>query len=84
MTLVKMLEQAGLAPAHRIFELTSTKVENDKGTWYAPSVKKVDETSKSQLAAAYKWYKTVSAGNVRVDESSGEEESEASAGTREY
>lgn len=84
MTLVEMLKQGGLAPAHRVFELSVQKTENEKGTWYNPEVKKLGATAPKHLAAAYKWYQTVSAGAVRVDEPVAEEATDEATGTREY
>lgn len=85
MTLVEMLKQSRLSPAHRVFELTTVKTENEKGTWYTPEVRRVGETSQKHLAAAYEWYKTVSAGKVRVDEPEVDAQTNAEdASTREY
>lgn len=68
-TLVEMLKQFDLAPAHKVFELSTHKASNDKGTWFAPDVEQVADTSDEHLAIAYNWYLRVVKGGVKVDTS---------------
>lgn len=86
-TLVEKLKQFKLAPAHRVFELSTVKVQNDKGTWFGPEIQQVAETSAEHLTLAYKWYLTVSKGGVKVDNSDlarGEPAEAAPEGAREF
>lgn len=86
-TLVEKLKQFKLAPAHRVFELSSTKVSNDKGTWFGPEIQQVAATNPKHLELAYKWYLTVSKGGVKVDNSDlarGDAEEAAPEGAREF
>lgn len=76
-TLVEKLKQFKLSPAHRVFELSTTKVTNEKGTWFGPEVTQVAETSEGHLFQAYQWYLKVAKGGVKVDNSDLEKEAEA-------
>ncbi len=60
--------------ASKIFKLISTKVENDKGTFYAFDVEQGVDAKPEHTAAAYNWYLEISKNMVRIDEGDMEEQ----------
>jgi hypothetical protein len=74
MTLFKKLEAFKKPPASRVFSLSTFMKENDKGIFYVLDVAQKDgETPAHMMKAAYDWYKTVSAGAVKIDEDKDDE-----------
>lgn len=58
----------GKPPASVTFALTSVKQQKDKYSFFAFDVSKKRDTTKEELAIAYRWWKTLSATKVKVDE----------------
>ena len=71
-TMVKKLEMMGKPLAAKNFILTSETRTNDSGTWDVFLVEQGEDTKMEHLKTAFQWYKTVSQGNVKVDEGADE------------
>lgn len=81
-TFFDKLKAFGKAPATRIFELSTTQQENEKGKFWVYDVEQKEATNQDQLAAAYLWYKTILGGGVQVDNSDMKEAEIAPSGSQ--
>ena len=61
--------RAKVPPAASIFSLSAKKRQNDHGTFYVYELEPSGKTSEEGLKLAYEWYKTIRAGQTRVDDS---------------
>lgn len=60
---------ANMIPPAITMELSSTKTKNDKGTFAVLDTKAKRASSKEEIAAAFKWFKAVNAGETKADDS---------------
>ena len=56
-------------PAKSIFNLTATKLTNDKGTFFVADVERSGETPNESLKLAWDWFQMLKTSNVKVDNS---------------
>jgi hypothetical protein len=59
---------AGKVPPAFVMNLAGKKTKNDKGTFIILETSPVRESKPSEINEAFKWYKTVNAGGVKVNE----------------
>lgn len=64
--------QAGKTPAHRAFKFTGKQESNAKGDFVVPTIEEFRDSTPAELASAFKWFKTVTAGAVKVDQAEDE------------
>lgn len=73
-TLAEKLKQFKVPMASKVFEISVSTKQNDKGSWFIfDQVEQVGD-SKDFLPTAFEWYQKVSKGGVKVDESHMEDE----------
>lgn len=68
-THIKKLQMFKKPSAAKVFQITSKKEQNDKGTFFVPTVTVGRDSTQAELVAAYEWYKVLSKAKVRVDDS---------------
>jgi hypothetical protein len=71
------LKMFGLPPAARVYELTCTKQENEKGIFYVFDVAEKRKSTEAEMKTAWDWFQVVKSTKVRVDDSDLEEEGTA-------
>lgn len=74
--------RAGLSPAGYVVKVKSLKQDNDKGSWYIPSISLGRKSTNEEVMEAKSWFDMVGKGKVRVHEADEEgfSSSEASEG----
>ncbi len=68
-TYLAKCKMAKIPAASYVLNLACNQVTNDKGTFFVFELTNGRKTVQSELATAYKWYKTVSSSSVKVDDS---------------
>jgi hypothetical protein len=70
MTAFAKLSALGQPAAAKVFALSATKTENEKGTYFVLDVREARTSTKEELAAGYQWYQTVTqqGSKVKVDD----------------
>lgn len=58
-----------LPPPAYVFKIGGKKEKNDKGTFIIPTVELGRKSTAAEIAEAFKWYKLVAKGAVKVDDS---------------
>lgn len=61
--------RAGLPPAAYTFKIAGIKTKNEKGTFIVPTVELGRRATNEEVKEAFDWFKIVSKGGVRVDDS---------------
>lgn len=64
---------ANLNPAAKTFELSLSKQSNDNGTYSVFDVKVSRDTTDEEMVAAFKWFKALQGGGVKVKEEDSEQ-----------
>lgn len=65
--------QAGKIPPAYVMELAGTKESNAKGSFYVLNSKQARESTQEECATAFKWLKTIKAGETKAHEEGGGE-----------
>lgn len=75
-----------MPPAAYAFNVSCTMEKNDKGSYFVYHVERTTRTEVPEIAAAYRWYKTLQTQTHRVDESEneGEQAKAPASNTQEY
>lgn len=72
------LKMFKIAPAKRVFSLSCTKQENEKGVFYVADVVEKRKSTEPEVKAAWDWHLVMQSANVKIDNS--DLETEAAAG----
>lgn len=62
------MQMAKRPPAHQTLVLYAHQEQGDLGAYFVFKIKEGRETTKEELAAAYRWFNLLKAANVRVDD----------------
>jgi len=69
-TYFKQCQMKNVPPASSVFTLTTTKTQNDLGTFYVMDLCREKATEEKYIPKLYEWYRTITSGDkkIQIDE----------------